>query len=139
MKKCTICKELKLFSEFNKKKTSKDGFQNKCRCCSKEYAKQHYNENKLSYLNKNERHRKERREWLSEFKEDLECQVCGESESCCLDFHHRNPKEKDFVIAVAMNNCYSKNRILQEIEKCDVVCSNCHRKIHAGLIDCPVV
>lgn len=139
MKKCTICNKLKQFSEFNKKKTSKDGFQYHCRQCSKKEARQHYNENKSSYIDKNERNRETKKEWMSELKADLECQVCEESESCCLDFHHRNPEEKDFVIAVAVNNCYSKERILQEIEKCAVVCSNCHRKIHAGLIDCPVV
>jgi len=51
----------------------------------------------------------------------------------CLDFHHKDPNEKDFTIGKYRNK--SKENLLKEIEKCVCVCSNCHRKIHAGIIN----
>jgi hypothetical protein len=55
---------------------------------------------------------------------------CGESHPATLDFHHRDPNEKDFLLSSAARNGWGKERILREIEKCDVICSNCHRKEH---------
>jgi len=62
------------------------------------------------------------------------CKFCPEKESCCLVAHHVIPEEKDFSIAKACATGYSANRIKKELEKCVCVCSNCHSKIHAGLI-----
>jgi hypothetical protein len=56
--------------------------------------------------------------------------MCPENHPACLDFHHKNPKQKDFEIACAIRQGWTKPRILEEIEKCIVVCSNCHRKLH---------
>ena len=57
------------------------------------------------------------------------CSVCGgEYPPVCLDFHHRNPSEKEAGMGrLALRK---PEDILAEIAKCDVVCSNCHRKIH---------
>lgn len=46
-----------------------------------------------------------------------------------LEFHHRDPREKDFVISSKM----SWEALVRELEKTVLVCSNCHREIHAGL------
>lgn len=53
------------------------------------------------------------------------CMDCGESNPVVLEFDHRNPKEKLFNIGEG----YLKNKevLLLEIEKCDIVCANCHR------------
>ena len=58
------------------------------------------------------------------------CMNCGYNKCInALTFHHRNPDEKDFNIAGS--HCYSWQRIKQEIEKCDLLCSNCHIEHHA--------
>lgn len=44
------------------------------------------------------------------------------------DFHHRDPSQKDFSIG---KNVRSLQAIMPELDKCDLVCSNCHRIIHA--------
>lgn len=75
---------------------------------------------------------KEIREWLKNLKSTLSCIYCGESDSCCIDFHHKDQKDKDFSISYSTNYGFSKKRILEEIEKCVPICSNCHRKLHAG-------
>lgn len=59
------------------------------------------------------------------------CKNCGEKDPDCLDFHHRDPKEKLFNIALSGNRDWPD--IFAEIKKCDVLCTNCHRKHHAHL------
>lgn len=64
-------------------------------------------------------------------KKTLSCGKCGENHPACLDFHHRDPKTKLFTISHATrHHIYSWETILVEIDKCDVICSNCHRKEH---------
>ncbi|MEK6908949.1 MAG: hypothetical protein AABX23_02775 [Nanoarchaeota archaeon] len=46
-----------------------------------------------------------------------------------LEFHHRNPAEKLFNISLK-GHCRSWERIKAEIEKCNLVCANCHRETH---------
>lgn len=70
-------------------------------------------------------------EWLNSLK--IKCVICGESEPVCLDFHHINPDEKKFTIGKHRNK--SKENLLLEISKCICLCANCHRKLHAGLIN----
>ena len=73
--------------------------------------------------------------WFKEYKLSLKCEICGESHPACLDFHHRDPEEKDIEIARAVNRGRSIEKIKQEIDKCQVLCANCHRKLHyAGLV-----
>lgn len=68
---------------------------------------------------------------LAELKKTLKCS-CGESHPACLDFHHRNPEEKEGCVASFVR--YGSWKIVErEIAKCDVLCSNCHRKLHSGL------
>lgn len=61
------------------------------------------------------------------------CCLCGYSKCItALEFHHVNPEEKEFTISQKAHISFDK--ALAEIRKCILVCSNCHREIHAGLI-----
>lgn len=55
---------------------------------------------------------------------------CGESHPACLDFHHRDSSAKSVSLANVAKMGWSLARVKKEIEKCDVTCSNCHRKLH---------
>ena len=58
------------------------------------------------------------------------CQRCGYDKCIgALEFHHRDEKEKDFGISY---KGYTKawNKVQEELDKCDLVCANCHREIH---------
>lgn len=57
------------------------------------------------------------------------CIRCRESDQACLDFHHRDGTTKDFTVSEAMRRL-SRVQMIVEIEKCDVMCANCHRKFH---------
>ena len=67
-----------------------------------------------------------RRDQVAEYKAELSCKVCGESDPVVLDLHHRNPKSKK----AAVSNLFQRSAktIAEEIFKCDVICSNCHRR-----------
>jgi hypothetical protein len=69
--------------------------------------------------------------WFENYKNQLNwvCN-CGESDIVCMDFHHRNPDEKDSTIGKMVNDGFGIEAILAEISKCDILCSNCHRKLH---------
>lgn len=55
------------------------------------------------------------------------CYSCGNKNPICLDFHHLNPKEKSFDISKMIKNGMPINAIKHEINKCIVLCANCHR------------
>ena len=60
------------------------------------------------------------------------CEICGEKELCCLEFHHINPETKINSVINMLDE--PKEVILEEVNKCIILCANCHRKVHAGLI-----
>src|SRR2546425_4524317 len=51
---------------------------------------------------------------------------CGEWRSECLQFHHRDPKQKEFNVGESIRNGVSLEKLKSEIAKCDVLCANCH-------------
>ncbi len=56
------------------------------------------------------------------------CKDCGKTfPPYVMDFDHRDPSTKEFDVATAHRHGLSLERILAEIAKCDVICSNCHR------------
>jgi len=74
--------------------------------------------------------RKMIQKWFQDYKSKLRCEICGEDHPACLEFHHPDPKQKETNVTNLLNTC-SKKRILMEIEKCMILCANCHRKIHS--------
>jgi len=66
------------------------------------------------------------------------CQVCGYNKCIsALEFHHVDEKDKGFDLSTR-GLTRSWEKIKNEIQKCILVCSNCHREIHAKLIKLPV-
>lgn len=63
------------------------------------------------------------------------CCICGYNKYIgALEFHHLDPSLKDFSIS-AKGYTRSFENVRKELDKCILVCSNCHKEIHAGLID----
>lgn len=73
--------------------------------------------------------RDEGRVWYHEYKKSLQCAHCGIKDFRVLDFHHSDPEQKSFGIA-AMVARVSKEKFLEEVSKCIVLCANCHRIEH---------
>lgn len=74
---------------------------------------------------KKQRHK--RRKWAIE-KLGGKCIICGCDKHYCLDFHHKNPSEKTFSLSSFWH--YNIEMLKKEIEKCELICANCHREIH---------
>lgn len=132
-KKCTICKlDLPKTDEFFAARTDRKNkyFQSSCRSCHKEYRKIHYQNNKDKYLKKAKIYTSNIFEWFLEIKKKLKCELCGENRHWVLDFHHNDPLLKDEAVGFMARRVASKKKILDEISKCTVLCSNCHRDLH---------
>ena len=71
------------------------------------------------------------KEWAVDYKGGS-CIRCGYTR--CLDalqFHHRDPSQKD--IDISKIKLWSKENVKKELDKCDIVCGNCHSEIHYEL------
>jgi predicted transcriptional regulator len=61
------------------------------------------------------------------------CEKCGYDKYIgALEFHHLNPNEKDFSIS-HKGHCKSCDKVKKELDKCVLVCSNCHKEIHGEI------
>jgi hypothetical protein len=64
-----------------------------------------------------------------------ECSICGYSKSNgALEFHHTDPTKKDFGIA-HKGYTMSWDKIKKELDKCVLLCCNCHREVHEELLE----
>lgn len=130
MKLCSSCKEKKDISEFSIKNKVKGWIHSSCKQCQKKLKNRHYQRNKKEYLRKSKEASRITQKKIDDYKEWRGCFKCGERHPAALDFHHPDGVKKEFTIALARRRGYSIERIMVEAEKCVVVCSNCHRKIH---------
>lgn len=69
--------------------------------------------------------------FCNEIKEYYGCSVCKESCIACLDFHHLYSKTHGVTCLMTWT------KLFNEMQKCIVLCCNCHRKVHVGLITIP--
>lgn len=128
--------------EYTEENTYRNSKGRACRICGRERCRQErkrdpkayhtkmrqwYRQNKSRVKRTGQVRYEKRRAWLNSCK--VKCSRCPETHPACLEFHHRNPNDKDFTIAQGIAGV-SLKRLKTEIAKCDILCSNCHRKLH---------
>ena len=79
--------------------------------------------------------RERNRSWLNTYKRENSCELCEESDFVCLDFHHLDAGDKDNQKVSYLVQNSTIDRIMEEIDRCMLVCSNCHRRIHYGSVE----
>ena len=84
----------------------------------------------VCYRTSKRNRKNEIKEWFKNYKKTLKCKICNENTWYMLDFHHRDPLQKDVEVAYAIASGWSKERIMAEADKCDIYCSNHHRELH---------
>ncbi|WZB39598.1 HNH endonuclease [Streptomyces phage Cursive] len=90
--------------------------------------RRYYLENKQRKLEAQNTKRALWRRYVAELKEATPCMDCGiQYPSYVMDFDHRPGVEKKFQIGTHMSKVPSMEALKEEIAKCDIVCSNCHR------------
>ncbi len=130
--KCNFEKDLLLFPA---KKISKDGRASWCRACFKANWDVRYYEKHQHYRDSHNASRRKIREEnarrVFEYLIKHPCRICGESDPVVLEFDHRDGSDKIENISNLITHS-SWKRIESEIEKCDVLCANCHRRKSAA-------
>jgi len=131
-KKCNHCQRYKDEDEFNWRYKSQ-GVRNKCcRDCQHKFNKAYYEGNaKEEHLQKvkvrTNAAREAAREFVYQYLLAHPCEQCGETDPRVLEFHHIGDKDSDITRLVSGG--WSIKRIQMEIDKCQVLCANCHRKV----------
>jgi len=116
-KLCKYCGKTYPITDYGVSKTigSKVYRRHKCRQC---------------YRNTKNVLKSKRRSIIDERKAMLGCERCGIRDVRVLEFHHRDSKTKEFAIADYFYHQYGFERLERELEKCSVLCANCHRILH---------
>ncbi len=65
---------------------------------------------------------------LRDYKANKGCADCGERDPIVLEIDHKNQTTKNFALGDTAKLGMSLTKLMAEIEKCDVVCANCHRR-----------
>jgi hypothetical protein len=126
-KTCGRCLKTKDLTDFQEKWKGTGIYKSYCKACEYEL----YGPGKA--VNR-KRHALARQKFLQQVKESFGCQICGETCHLVLDFHHleQDAKEKHLSGMAVDNRPW--NVIIAELEKCAVLCCNCHRKVHGNLL-----
>ncbi len=128
MKFCPRCKENLPLASFANNKAKKDGKASQCRECKKSLQADWYKKNTKTHkikIRQNEfSYREENRLKIIEFLKLNPCVICGESDPIVLEFDHLNNKKS--AISSLMKRSWKT--IEKEMQKCQVLCANCHRR-----------
>jgi hypothetical protein len=88
-----------------------------------------YRKNKDRFRRNERQLIRKRKKWFQEYKRKYcSCERCEEEHPASLDFHYT--EEKQWNISVMVHRGHSVENIKEEMEKCVVLCANCHRKEH---------
>ena len=137
-KVCIGCSRDLSLELFSFKDKNRGVLQSRCKICYNEYNREYYQKGeRLKQLTRVRNNQKKHAGRYKDWKTGQSCVVCGEDSSECIDLHHVDPSVKEGTISQMINR-WSWDRIQEEIKKCIIVCSNCHRKIHSGRIESPV-
>lgn len=128
LKTCASCGVSRSISEFALR-SHRASLDNRCRACRAAYQKEHYERNRNVYVARSRRRRvrirRERFLWLLDHLAAHPCVDCGESDPRVLEFDHLSDKSFSIGTWFSQRNW---DALLREIQKCDVVCANCHSR-----------
>ena len=93
----------------------------------KEAQKQHYLKNKDKFVERRQKRREINRKYIAKIRDESRCERCQEDHPACLDFHHVSNKSLKINRAI---QDFTLEKLKEEIDKCVILCANCHRKHH---------
>jgi hypothetical protein len=129
LKICNFCKEEKSLSEFSKNITRKDGLNIFCRLCYSNYQKEWYQKNKAKHKQAVQIRKKQIAQkhinWIWELKLRAVCMDCGYNNPNAFQFDHVTGNKRDSISRL-LRGGYSDAIIQEELDKCEIVCANCH-------------
>lgn len=126
---CRVCEIEKSNDDFVSDKNKKSGKVRLCKECKRKLDKISYDKRKVSINLKKKQKISNFRTQYNGLKIGKKCVKCNESRFYLLDFHHNN-NDKEFNIGTEAWRTLNINKIKKEVEKCIILCSNCHREFH---------
>ena len=131
VKECSKCHKILSFDNFRWKNKSQNKKHSWCKNCEKEADKKHYQESidRRLHVRATANFQKQRNAYMIIQAKEKGCQKCGEKRQYVLDFHHLDPSIKIDTIAHMLKSS-SAEALEQEINKCILLCANCHREFH---------
>lgn len=127
--KCSRCGETKPAEEFCWKRKDRNRRDSYCRPCRQAYGRSYYRTNRDKRVAQDAARkvtiRVERTRLLLAHFAAHPCVDCGETDPVVLEFDHL--RDKKFTIGSKLTHM-ARSKVLAEIEKCEVVCANCHRR-----------
>lgn len=124
---------MKPVTDYCKYARMKDGLQPACKMCMNDSYNRSRTKKKDHYQQVQNKRRRDIAKKLRDWKQERGC-PCGETDVACLDLHHLDPSQKEGAVS-ELAYTWGWERLLTEMEKCIVLCSNCHRKHHAGRLE----
>ena len=122
---CPVCNKEKLLNEYYKNA-------GKCKTCQHEYNKEHNKKNYDKYRKYQKKSTKisyhRGQTFMNKHRALCGCQKCGEKRYWIIDYHHKDPSEKDFSVPYYKTAKLEKLKL--EIKKCIPLCRNCHMDFH---------
>jgi len=136
-KYCLVCSP---FGKHNQRQRTLEGSPCTCRLCGRDFTYGRAKGHRRTICNScsvQETRRKQRVKSLA--YKGGKCLLCGyEKYHGALEFHHLNPTQKDPNFMSGTGASYRRWEGLRgELDKCVLLCANCHREVHGGLIDIP--
>lgn len=130
--KCKKCKIEKDEENFSFKNKSIGKRKQQCKECDKNYRKNYYADNKtiaIKYsLESTRLIRIRNSQFLWDYLKINPCIKCGENDPIVLEFDHKDSFDKITEVSTMAKNGASLEKIKEEINKCDILCANCHRR-----------
>ena len=123
-RRCGRCGRTLPLEAFNR---SGDGHQHWCRGCFKEYFRARGQRHRDQSREARERRREPVRRFVEEYLRARSCADCGEDELVVLEFDHVGPT-KTASISAMIGHGRPVHEVRSEVERCEVVCVNCHRR-----------
>ncbi len=126
MKKCSWCSAEKQEEDFAFRNKSKGTRRAQCRECIKEWDRKHWVEGKKKETSKEHRQAilSRNRDFIWSVLTSNVCVDCGNNNPLVLEFDHLRDKTAD--VCSQMRD-WSVEKLQAEIDKCEIVCANCHR------------
>ena len=127
---CRTCGEEKAEEQFSWRWQAQSVRQKVCKACRKieisQWYERHKEEHVLNVRKNTDAQRQVLREYIRAYLVQHPCVECGESDLVVLEFDHLSDKERAISEMVARG--VSIEKLQREIEKCQVLCANCHRR-----------
>ncbi len=135
MQKCSQCEKTKPVNDFYFRNKNVQLRHKQCKQCYKQkrseswqkYYYKHGNKYRHRAISRNRKIKDNLKKQMLSYLQDKCCVSCGIEDSRVLEFDHIDPDSKSASISRLINSTTNWDNVLQEINKCQILCANCHK------------